>query len=147
MNQQFPELVPRLESYATIKTWRERHGRYRMLGSRCKKCSEIWFPSRDALICPKCQSREFIPYECARTGEVLTVQHEIMGYPAMGYGELSPRKIVMIKLDDGVTIISEVVDCAAEEVKPGTKVKMAFRKHKREENGCWMYGYKFVLNK
>ncbi|MCK4908391.1 MAG: OB-fold domain-containing protein [Planctomycetes bacterium] len=146
MNE-FPELVPRLESYATLKTWRERHGRYRMQGTKCKKCGEKWFPPRVGLPCPKCYAYDMEPFECADKGVVTTVQIEVMGYPCMGYGELSPRKICMIKLDDGINIISEVVDAAPEDVKEGVRVKMVFRKHKREENGNWVYGYKFVLDK
>ncbi|MBI5778851.1 MAG: OB-fold domain-containing protein [Planctomycetes bacterium] len=154
MNTQFPELIPRLESYSTIKTWREHDGRYRLQGTRCRKCSEKWFPPRVGLPCPKCHAINMEPYECARTGEVISFQLEVMGYPAMGYGELSPRKICIIKLDDGIHIIGEVVDCGENDVHPaeptknksGTRVKMVFRKQKREETGNWMYGYKFVID-
>lgn len=156
MNVEFPELIPRLESYGTIKTWREHEGRYRLLGTKCKNCGEKWFPPRTGLPCPKClEMNTMESYECAQTGEVISLQLEVMGYPAMGYGELAPRKIVMIRLDDGIHVISEVVDCGENDVvpakptegKPGTRVKMVFRKHKREESGNWMYGYKFVIDK
>jgi uncharacterized OB-fold protein len=155
MNNQFPELIPRLESYSTIKTWRERAGRYRLEGTRCRECGEKWFPPRTGLPCPKCHKSNMEPYECTRTGEVISLQLEVMGYPAMGYGELAPRKICLIRLDDGIHIISEVMDCGEADVqpakptegKPGTRVKMVFRKHKREDSGNWMYGYKFVIDK
>jgi uncharacterized OB-fold protein len=145
MSSEFPEIIPKLESYSCLKTWRERLGRYRIMGSRCKKCGEIWFPSRKGLMCPVCYNREMDDHECAHAGEITEHNAEVMGYPAMGYGELAPRNIVMIKLDDGVHILSEVVDASAEECKTGTRVKMVLRKHRREDSGNWLYGYKFVL--
>ena len=154
MNTEFTEVIPRLESYGTIKTWRERHGRYRLQGTKCKACNEKWFPPRTGMPCPKCHAMNTMEaYECARTGEVVSLQSEVMGYPAMGYGELAPRQICMIKLDDGIHIISEVMDAPEGDVKPrsgktpGTRVRMTFRKHKREDTGNWMYGYKFVIDK
>ena len=144
---EFPEIIPKLESYSCLKTWRERLARYRLMGSKCSECGEKWFPSRKDLICPACNSRELEDYECARTGEICVLQKEVMGYPAMGYGELSPRNIVTIKLDDGVHVLSEIMDADAEECKSGARVKMVFRKHKREETGNWMYGFKFVVDK
>ena len=105
-------MIPRLESYSTIKTWREREGRYRLQGTKCGKCGEKWFPPKTGLPCPKSHDvKSMVPYECARTGEVISLQLEVRGYPAMGYGELSPRKIVIIRLNDGIHVISEVVDC------------------------------------
>ncbi|MEW6522614.1 MAG: OB-fold domain-containing protein [Bacillota bacterium] len=142
---QFPEGVPRLESYSTIRAWRERLGRYRLRGSKCRVCGALWFPSRMGMVCPQCLQLDQEDYECARTGVVVVHELEVMGYPAMGYGELAPRHICMIRLDDGVHILSEVTDAREERVGPGTRVRMVFRKHKREETGNWMYGYKFVI--
>jgi uncharacterized OB-fold protein len=40
--------------------------------------------------------------------------------------------------------IMEVDD--PEKVKPGARVKMVLRKHKREDTGAWVYGYRFILD-
>ncbi len=147
MNDQFPEILPRLESYSTMRTWRERFGRYLLRGSRCADCGSKWFPRRDGLNCPKCAGLKLEDYDCARAGTIDVVQKEDMGYPVMGYGETAPRLVCMIKLDDGVTILSEIVDASPEEAVPGARVKMVFRKHKREETGAWMYGYMFAMDR
>jgi uncharacterized OB-fold protein len=145
MSSQYPEIVPRLESYSMMRTWRERHGRYRLVGSQCKSCGEKWFPRREGLNCPHCKGIELEPYECAHTGVVEQLQIENMGYPVMGYGDWAPRMIVTILLDDGITVLSEIVDASPEEVHKGSRVKMVLRKHKREETGGWMYGFMFTL--
>lgn len=144
MSDQFPEILPRLESYSMMRTWRERFGRYRLVGSICKTCGEKWFPRRDGMNCPHCTGVDLEPYECAHTGTVEQIQIEDMGYPVMGYGDWAPRIIVTVQLDDGVMILTEIVDAALEEVKKGTRVRMVLRKHKREETGGWMYGFMFT---
>ena len=145
MNDQFPEILPRLESYSTMRTWRERLGRYRLQGSRCKSCGSAWFPRRDGLNCPKCSSVDLEVYFCSRTGTIDVVQIENMGYPVMGYGETAPRLVCTIRLDDGITVLSELADAEAGELVPGARVKMVLRKHKREETGAWMYGFMFAI--
>lgn len=145
MSNQFPEIIPRLESYNTMRTWRERFGRYRLIGSQCNTCGEKWFPRREGLNCPHCSGVDLQPYECAHSGKVEQLQIENMGYPVMGYGDWSPRIIATIQLDDGIMILSEIVDATPEEVERGTQVKMVLRKHKREETGAWMYGFMFTV--
>lgn len=51
----------------------------------------------------------------------------------------------MIRLDDGIHVISEIVEQEGALVKKGTRVRMVIRKHKREDTGNWVYGYKFVV--
>jgi len=97
------------------------------------------------LNCPRCSGTDLIPYECAHTGVVEQLQIEDMGYPVMGYGDWAPRIITTIRLDDGITVLSEIVDASPEEVSVGSPVKMVLRKHKREETGGWMYGFMFTL--
>lgn len=144
MSSEFPEIIPRLESYNTMRTWRERHGRYRLVGSKCNTCGEKWFPRRDGMNCPHCTSVDLSPYECAHTGAVEQIEIENMGYPLLGYGDYAPRIIVTITLDDGITVLSEIVDARPEEIERGTRVKMVLRKHKREETGAWTYGFMFT---
>lgn len=145
MNDQFPEILPRLESYGTMRTWRERMGRYRLVGSRCKTCGEKWFPRRDGLNCPHCSGVDMEVYECSHTGVIEQFQIENMGYPVMSYGDWSPRIVATILLDDGITILSEIVDAIPDEITRGARVKMVLRKQKREETGGWMYGFMFTL--
>ena len=70
-----------------------------------------------------------------------------MGFPAIGYGDYMPRQQAVIRLDDGIHLMSDIMEAAdPEQVKAGARVKMVFRKHKREDTGAWVYGYRFILD-
>jgi uncharacterized OB-fold protein len=74
------------------------------------------------------------------------VAQDNMGFPAWGYGDDLPRFMVIVRLDDGIHVMADVVDVADPvEVVPGARVKMVLRKHRREDTGAWVYGYRFVL--
>lgn len=146
MSKEFPEIIPRVETYGTQRAFRYKDIRYRLKGSICKGCNEKYFPAREGSLCPKCGGREFEDYYPPKTGQVDAHWLDNIGYPASGYTDGFQRSIVTVRLDDGLHIVSEVVDCEERELKKGTRVRMAFRKHKREETGNFTYGYKFVLD-
>ena len=62
----------------------------------------------------------------------------------MGYQELEPRIIVVIQMDDGPFVLSEIIESAPDEVNDGDRVRMVTRKLRRESNSNWQYGFKFV---
>jgi uncharacterized OB-fold protein len=87
------------------------------------------------------------PYECAQTGEILAVAYDNMGFPAIGYGDYLPRVQAIIRLDDGIHLMSDIMEIQdPDDVRAGARVKMVLRKHKREDTGAWVYGYRFILN-
>ena len=88
-----------------------------------------------------------VPYECAQSGEILAIAHDNMGFPAIGYGDYLPRVQAIIRLDDGVHLMSDIMEVEdPDDVKAGARVKMVLRKHKREDTGAWVYGYRFILD-
>ena len=145
-NSQFPEMVPRVEPYGSQRNYRSKDMRYHIRGSRCVECGEVYFPPKDGLFCPKCNGREFEAYYPPKKGEVVTDFVDEIGYPPIGYNDGPSRTIVVVKLDDGIHVLSEIVEVEGERVASGTRVKMVVRKHKREDNGNWVYGYKFILD-
>lgn len=146
MSNQFPELFVRLDTFSSSVWYRTKAGRYRLEGTRCRACGEKYFPPRRGLICPACHARDMEPYACAHSGEVVCVAPDDLGFPAMGYDTYLPRQMVIIRLDDGVHVMSEIMDCAdPAEIQPGRRVRMVLRKHKREDSGAWVYGPRFIL--
>lgn len=146
MSNQFPELFVRWDTFSSAVWYRSKGGRYRLEGTRCTNCGECFFPGRPGLICPACHTRAMEPYACAHTGEIVAVAPDDLGFPAMGYESALPRQMVVIRLDDGVHIMSEVMDCADPTlIAAGARVQMVLRKHKREDTGAWVYGFRFVL--
>ena len=140
--------------YGPAKSWRERHGRYRLLGSRCNACNALFFPR-----CQRCQHCGHSPlqsYECAPTGRVIAGWSPAEMTIPSGYGNHMPRYVVLVRLDDGVHVKGEVVDLGEDQLKPalegfdlkkpqeGLRVQAVLRRLRRESNGSWLYGFKFA---
>ncbi len=99
------------------------------------------------MICPACHERLMEPYQCAQTGSIVTVAPDDVGFPALGYGENLPRIQAIVRLDDGIHLMTDIIQVAdPAEVQPGARVKMILRKHKREDTGAWVYGFGFILD-
>lgn len=139
---EFREQIYRHATYSSVKSWRERHGRYRLVGSRCVECQAIYFPRRPA--CPKCQGRNMEPYQCAHTGAVVIGWPQVNLVRLLGYADLPQRYIAIVRLDDGLHIEAEIVDVTSDKVAAGLRVGLVFRKLRRESNGNEQYGYKFA---
>jgi uncharacterized OB-fold protein len=135
--------IPRMEAHSCVRSFKAKKGRYRLTGSKCKNCGAIWYPER--YVCPKCHGDELIDYECARSGMIVTFWIDTMGFPPIGYEDIDNRVIAIIRLDDGIHVISEIVDTPAEEIHRGDRVRMTVRLQKREDTGNLFYGYKFEI--
>ncbi len=136
----WPDQGGNLESYNEIRFANTRFGRYRLQGVKCTDCGSKYFPERFA--CPKCHSRELTPYECPRTGKIDTFWVDFRFAP-VGYGTIDHRIIAMVTLDDGLTLIAEIVDIPQDAVTNGMEVEMVVRKLRRTDTGNLLYGYKF----
>lgn len=147
MGEQFTDQFVRWDTFSSALWYRTKAGRYRLEGTRCSKCGEIYFPPRTGLICPACHERLMEPYQCAQTGSIVTVAPDDVGFPALGYGENLPRIQAIVRLDDGIHLMTDIIQVAdPAEVQPGARVKMILRKHKREDTGAWVYGFGFILD-
>ena len=142
----FQEPLYRHGVYRTTKQWRHRKERYRLVGSRCKSCGQLWWPSREGKVCGKCCDRNLEDYEFSHEGEVFVNFPEEKRYmipPLQGFEVYGDTRIyAMVKLPEGVYIgPTEIVDCNPDQVKNGMKVRMVTRKFRRESNGNWSYGF------
>jgi len=121
--------------------WREIPQRYRFEAGRCKKCGYVSFPPR--LVCPQCGWREFETIKLAEQGQIIS--YTIIRVPPQQFADQVPYAVGIVKLDDGVNITGQIVDCDFEELKIGKRVKLEFRKMYQEgESGIICYGYKFI---
>ena len=125
---------------STAKAWRERHGRYRLVGVFCETCDMKYYPRR--AVCPKCRSRNLISVELSQRGKGASIAWDYS--PLMGYGELIPNLRALIQLEDhGPCVQGDIIEYGSKEVKEGTPVEAVVRKLKREKNGNYLYGTKF----
>jgi uncharacterized OB-fold protein len=125
-----------------IQAWRIRDRYYRLIGSKCQKCGEEYFPP--VYRCRSCGSESVKDKEMPREGKIMTYTqlHE----PMPGFEAQSPFYLAVVILDNGVRILSQVVDSPEETVKTGARVRATVRRAKVDgDSGQILYGYKFIV--
>ena len=121
--------------------WRRFKERYRLLGTKCDNCQNIYFPVRK--VCPHCR----------RKGKTKTIRFSgrgkvhsftVIRVPPNGFEAYTPYIIGLIELDEGPKLISQIIDCDPKKIFIGISVDMCFRKLKSQgKEGIICYGFKF----
>jgi len=127
------------------RNWRLRSPRYRLIGSQCQNCNELFFPQ--VLVCTNCKSREIDPFIFSGKGRVYSYSTVYQG--AAEFEDYIPYIVALIDLDEGPRISAQLTDIPPEQLEIGLPVEKVVRKISEEgERGVIMYGYKFrpVLN-
>ena len=120
--------------------WRKINSLYRLEGSKCTKCGELYFPSR--LRCIKCNSEDLEPYIFSGEGKIETFSWVYT--PPKGFESSIPYCLAIVKLAEGPKLTTQLVGFEEDEVEIGIPVEFAFRKVSTEgEEGVIHYGFKF----
>ena len=88
----------------------------RLLVKRCNSCGQVHHYPRD--ICPFCLSADTVWQESPGTGVVYS-------FSTMGQGDAA-YTMAYVTLDEGVTVMSNLVDCDPTQVRIGQKVRVVF---------------------
>jgi uncharacterized OB-fold protein len=121
--------------------WRAFKERYGLVGSACGSCGRHFFPSR--VLCPECRRKGKVRgHKFSGKGKVYSFT--VIRTPPEGFEIYIPYVMVMVELEEGARVVSQMVDCKPEDVRIGMPVEACFRKI-REENrsGLILYGFKF----
>ncbi len=95
----------------------------KLLVKQCRACNELhWYPRP---LCPFCLSAETEWREAAGTGTIYTFSVNRRVGPV-------PYVIAYVTLDEGVTMLTNIVDCDFDKLRIGERVRMV---PKRSENG------------
>ena len=124
----------------SVPFWRMRDRYYRILGNKCESCSAEFFPPVN--LCRRCKSTRLKDCEMPKWGTLLsyTLQKESLA----GFEDQEPMVFGLIKLENGVKIIAQIVDIPYENLRGGESLKAVFRKVRNDgESGQIYYGYKF----
>ncbi len=89
----------------------------RLLIKRCRACGEVHHYPRD--ICPHCLSEHTEWLEASGQGTVYS-------FSTMGQGEAA-YTLAYITLDEGITMMSNLVDCAPADLAIGQRVRVVFQ--------------------
>lgn len=121
-----------------VMAWRKTNKGNFIIGSKCKECSTLFFPSRS--ICANCESNELEDYIFKGSGEVYS--YSTIFYPPSGFEKQVPYTVAIIKLDEGPKMTAQLVEC--DNIEIGMRVESCIRKvYVDGESGIIHYGIKF----
>ncbi|MHA1833387.1 MAG: Zn-ribbon domain-containing OB-fold protein [Candidatus Baldrarchaeia archaeon] len=87
--------------------------------TRCKKCGHIFWPPE--VICPKCLSDELEYVELPKRGKIYAFTIHLGAIPP---GFKPPLIDAIIDFENGIRIISQLVDTKLEDIKVGDEVEL-----------------------
>lgn len=105
-----PKVLPETQAYWTAAD------QGRLLVKRCNSCGQVHHYPRD--ICPHCLSDDTVWQDAAGTGIVYS-------FSTMGQGDAA-YTLAFVTLDEGVTLMTNLVDCDPAQVRIGDRVKVVF---------------------
>ncbi len=125
------------------RMWRNQAQRYNLVGVQCETCSASFFPIRK--VCPTCRRKgKLVEVQLPSTGKVYSFTL-VTGGP-VGFEYETPYHLAVIELDNGVKVLSQLVDSDVESIKIGAPVKMVFRRIRSgSEEDAIAYGFKFKV--
>jgi uncharacterized OB-fold protein len=97
--------------------------RHELVVQRCRGCGQLRFPARDR--CSRCLSRESEWTRVSGRGVVFSfaIMHQVY-HP--GFADDVPYAVVVVELEEGVRLLSNVVGCPARETAVGMPVEVVF---------------------
>ena len=112
-----PQITPEMKPF-----W-DAARRHELVVQRCAGCGTHRFPARD--ICSRCLSREAAWTPVSGRGTVFSwaIMHQVY-HP--GFAAEVPYAVVVIELDEGARLVSNLVDCAPADIRAGMPVEVVF---------------------
>lgn len=125
----------------SARYWREIPQRYRLEAGKCSKCGKVHYPPR--LICNECKGREFETVELPRDGKLLT--YTVIHVAPPGLADETPFAVGVVELDNGVRLMSQIMDTPHDKIQVGMPLRLEFRRIRKDgHSGILCYGHKAV---
>ena len=99
----------------------------RLVAQRCQRCGRLRHPPRP--MCPVCHARDFEIVDLAGSGVVYS--YAILHHPQNPAFEY-PVLAALIHLDEGIRVLSNLVDVDPSEIKIGMPVTVDFRRTRHD---------------
>ncbi len=111
--------------------------RHELVLQRCSACERYLQPPRP--MCPQCHAMDTLEWvRASGRGEIYSYVNfttDRMAYPAMKV----PYSVVLVELEEGVRLVSNVVDLEPDEVRIGIPVEVVFEDI---DDGLTLYKFK-----
>ena len=96
---------------------------HRFILPRCRECSHVWFPPY--LSCTRCMSLDREWVEASGRGTIWG--YTLMGQPYVpGYRDELPYNVVLVQLEEGPMVYSNLVGVPNDEIRPDIPVEAVF---------------------
>ncbi len=117
----YPKPLPDLTG--PMKPFWEAARRHELVVQRCVGCGAHRFPARD--LCSRCLSREVEWVRVSGRGSVFSwaVMHQVY-HP--GFADDVPYPIVIVELEEGARLVSNLIDCPVADIRAGMPVEATF---------------------
>ena len=102
-----------------------------LMGAVCGSCGECFVGSPE--FCANCGSGDMQEKELSKEGVLST--YTVIYVPPPGWTGDVPYILGQVRLAEGPEVLTEVVDCAREDIKIGMKMVLALRVGGKDENG------------
>jgi uncharacterized OB-fold protein len=112
-----PEFRPETQPY-----W-DACKRHKLVLPKCKTCGRFFFYPR--ALCPNCMSQDLEWVEASGKAKVWTFATHHMG-PSKAYKGEPPYVVAMIEIQEGVMMMTNIVNCKPEDVRIGMDVEVVF---------------------
>jgi len=118
-------------------------GEGRLLGSKCRKCGELFFIKRE--LCECCQSPDLEEITLSTTGKLYAFT--VMFYPAPPPYKPSdpfvPYGLGWIELPEGLVLFSLLTENDPKKLKAGMQMELVFEKLEDDKDGNEVMVYKY----
>jgi uncharacterized OB-fold protein len=97
--------------------------RHQLVVQRCRGCGTLRFPARDRCSACLAHEAEWVPVSGRATVFSFAVMHQVY-HP--GFASEVPYAVVLVALDEGPRMISNVVGCPSSDVRVGMPLEVVF---------------------
>jgi len=121
MTEKYEKLLPRIDEMS--RPYWEGAKRHELLLQKCEECGHYRYPQGET--CPSCLSDRLEWVKVSGQGSVYTwtVFHQAY-HPA--YKDDIPYAVVVVELEEGPRMITNLVNCRIEDIKMGMPVEVVF---------------------
>ncbi len=114
-----------------------------LVGSRCRECAEVTFPTNP--FCPRCceQTTEDIPLSQRGVLYSFTIQRFRPPPPYMGPDPFVPYGVGMIELPEGLRLTAVLEENHPERLRVGMPMELITTTFFEDQDGNEVLGYKF----
>jgi uncharacterized OB-fold protein len=132
--------IPIKEGLWTVPSSRDE--KPQLIGSRCSRCGEVFFPKKAYGICNHCQSKNLEEVKLSRKGKIYSFTI-VMQKPPEYYKGPVPYAEGFVELPEGVRVETLFTDCNFDDLRIGMDVEMVVEKLHVDEEGNEILAYKF----